>query len=153
MSMAALRKRPAFALLEDHYREVKHLHLRQLFAEDPKRAQRLAAERAGLQLDYSKNRVTDATLQLRHQPAVIALSRRPLPTFDRGKYASAAGPPRGWPVSYRDSVLPPQVTPCIAIEQGPSWAGTAISARRAGDWHEYFWRFGTVEGVAAHIRV
>jgi len=34
-------------------------------------------------------------LQLRHQPAVIALSRQPLPTFDRGKYASAAGVARG----------------------------------------------------------
>jgi transketolase len=34
-------------------------------------------------------------LQLRHQPAVLALSRQPLPTFDRGKYASAAGVARG----------------------------------------------------------
>jgi transketolase len=34
-------------------------------------------------------------MQLRHQPAVIALSRQPLPTFDRSKYASAAGVARG----------------------------------------------------------
>jgi len=44
------------------------------------------------------NEVVEAyryVLQLRHQPAVIALSRQPLPTFDRGKYASAAGVARG----------------------------------------------------------
>jgi transketolase len=110
-------------------------------------------------------------LQLRHQPAVIALSRQPLPTFDRSKYASAAGVARGayvmaespgglpdiiligsgsevslvvaahetlvsqkirsrvvsmpsWdifehqPKSYRESVLPPQVTARVAVEQG-----------------------------------
>ena len=110
-------------------------------------------------------------LQLRHQPALIVLSRQPLPTFDRGKYASAAGVGRGayvmadspggppevifiasgsevslvveahetlgaqgirsrvvsmpsWdifehqPASYRESVLPPQVTARIAVEQG-----------------------------------
>ena len=110
-------------------------------------------------------------LQLRHQPAAIALSRQPLPTFDRNKYASAAGVARGayvmadspggppeviligsgsevslvvkahetlatqgirtrvvsmpsWdifehqPASYRESVLPPQITARIAVEQG-----------------------------------
>ena len=44
------------------------------------------------------NEVVEAyryVLQLRHQPAVLALSRQPLPTFDRGKYASAAGVARG----------------------------------------------------------
>ncbi len=110
-------------------------------------------------------------LQLRHQPAVIALSRQPLPTFDRSKYASAAGVAQGayvmadspggppeviliasgsevslvveahetlasqgirsrvvsmpsWdifehqPISYQESVLPPQVTARLAVEQG-----------------------------------
>jgi transketolase len=110
-------------------------------------------------------------LQLRHQPAAIVLSRQALPTFDRGKYAAAAGLSRGayvmgdspggapeivligsgsevsvvvgahemltaggirsrivsmpsWelferqPQEYRDSVLPPQVTARIAVEQG-----------------------------------
>jgi transketolase len=120
------------------------------------------------------NEVVEAyryVLQLRHQPAVIALSRQPLPTFDRSKYASAAGVARGayvmadspggppeiiligsgsevslvaeahealtsqgirsrvvsmpsWdifehqPQAYRESVLPPQVTARIAVEQG-----------------------------------
>jgi transketolase len=110
-------------------------------------------------------------LQLRHQPALLALSRQPLPTFDRNKYASAAGVAHGayvmadtpggapeviliasgsevslvvgaqealasggirsrvvsmpsWdiferqPKSYRDSVLPPEVTARVAVEQG-----------------------------------
>ena len=110
-------------------------------------------------------------LQLRHRPALLALSRQPLPTFDRSKYASAAGVSRGayvmadapggapeviliasgsevalivgaqqelasegirsrivsmpsWdifesqPKSYRDSVLPPEITPRVAVEQG-----------------------------------
>jgi transketolase len=120
------------------------------------------------------NEVVEAyryVMQLRHQPAVIALSRQPLPTFDRNKYASAAGVARGayvmadvpagppeiiliasgsevsliviaheelasqgirsrvvsmpsWdifehqPQSYRESVLPPEVKPRIAVEQG-----------------------------------
>ena len=120
------------------------------------------------------NEVVEAyrvVMRLRHQPAVIVLSRQPLPTFDRGKYASAAGVARGayvmadapggapeiiliatgsevalvvgahevltsqgirsrvvsmpsWdifehqPQSYRDSVLPPNVTARIAVEQG-----------------------------------
>lgn len=47
-----------------HHKTVSKLHLRQLFADDPKRGERLAVEAVGLYLDYSKNRVTDETLQL-----------------------------------------------------------------------------------------
>ncbi|HUN86654.1 MAG TPA: glucose-6-phosphate isomerase [Terracidiphilus sp.] len=50
--------------LASHYRKVSKLHLRELFAEDPKRGERMAIEAAGLYLDYSKNRVTDETLTL-----------------------------------------------------------------------------------------
>jgi glucose-6-phosphate isomerase len=57
-------KRQAWKDLETHYKKVKELCLRQLFAEDPKRGERLTAEAAGLFLDYSKNRVTDETLKL-----------------------------------------------------------------------------------------
>jgi glucose-6-phosphate isomerase len=56
--------RPAWKLLETHCASVRGLHLRKLFADDPKRGERLAAEAAGVYLDYSKNRVTDETLQL-----------------------------------------------------------------------------------------
>ena len=48
-------------------------------------------------------------LQLRHQPAVIALSRQPLPTFDRGKYASAAGVARGAYVMADSAGGPPEI--------------------------------------------
>ena len=47
-----------------HHQQVKDLHLRELFADDPGRAQRLSAEGAGLFLDYSKNRITSETLRL-----------------------------------------------------------------------------------------
>ena len=46
MSVPALRKRPAWAALEQHYQTVKDVHLRQLFAEDRKRGDRLAVERS-----------------------------------------------------------------------------------------------------------
>jgi glucose-6-phosphate isomerase len=58
-------KRPAaWTALAAHFKDVSGLHLRQLFAEDAKRGQRLALEAAGLYFDYSKNRVTDETLRL-----------------------------------------------------------------------------------------
>lgn len=60
----SLRDRPAWKALEAHYADVRELHLRQLFADDPKRGERFALDAAGLYLDYSKNRVTDETLKL-----------------------------------------------------------------------------------------
>src|ERR1700741_5149238 len=59
-----LKSLPAWKALEAHYAKVRELHLRQLFADDPKRGERLVLEAAGLYLDYSKNRVTDETLKL-----------------------------------------------------------------------------------------
>jgi glucose-6-phosphate isomerase len=50
--------------LGTHYEQVSKLHLRDLFAEDPKRGERMAVEAVGLYLDYSKNRITDETLKL-----------------------------------------------------------------------------------------
>jgi glucose-6-phosphate isomerase len=50
--------------LQAHYDKVKDTQLRQLFAGDPSRGDRLAAETAGLYLDYSKNRITDETIRL-----------------------------------------------------------------------------------------
>jgi glucose-6-phosphate isomerase len=57
-------KRQAWKRLGDHYKKIAKLHLRQLFADDPKRGERLNAEAVGLFLDYSKNRITDETLEL-----------------------------------------------------------------------------------------
>ncbi len=59
-----LTERPAWAALENHYRDIRDVHLRTLFADDPKRGERLTVEAIGLYLDYSKNRITDETLRL-----------------------------------------------------------------------------------------
>src|SRR5437762_4593603 len=67
--MSELRSRPAWRALEKHYEELRDLHLRDLFAQDPERGERLVAEGAGLYLDYSKNRVTDETIALLMQLA------------------------------------------------------------------------------------
>src|SRR3989475_6116220 len=59
-----LTKRKAWKALQTHYKKVRELHLRNLFADDPKRGERMTAEAVGLYLDYSKNRVTDETVKL-----------------------------------------------------------------------------------------
>ena len=63
-SAPVLTQRPAWKALQAHYREIEPLHLRQLFAADPQRGARFTAEAAGIYLDYSKNRITDKSLQL-----------------------------------------------------------------------------------------
>src|ERR1700692_1555680 len=60
----SLTGRPGWKALESHYQKIRELHLRQLFADDPQRGERLTTEAVGLFLDYSKNRVTDNTLKL-----------------------------------------------------------------------------------------
>ena len=55
---------PAWQALENHAAAMRAVHLRDLFAEDPDRASRFAVEAEGLFLDFSKNRITDATLSL-----------------------------------------------------------------------------------------
>jgi glucose-6-phosphate isomerase len=57
-------RQTAWSALASHYKAVSKLHLRQLFADDPKRGERLALGAVGLYLDYSKNRITDETLRL-----------------------------------------------------------------------------------------
>src|SRR5438128_2061587 len=56
--------RQSWKALEAHYQNVSKLHLRELFDEDPDRGERMATEAVGLYLDYSKNRITDETLEL-----------------------------------------------------------------------------------------
>jgi len=60
---------PIWKTLESHYRELRKFHLRDLFANDPKRGERLTAEAVGIYLDYSKNRITNETLRLLLQMA------------------------------------------------------------------------------------
>jgi glucose-6-phosphate isomerase len=64
MATIPLRQRPSWKALEKHHAEIGGRHLRDLFADDPDRGERLRAEAAGLYLDYSKNRITDETLRL-----------------------------------------------------------------------------------------
>ena len=59
-----LTELPAWKALEAHYADIKDVHLRTLFAEDPGRGERLALQALGLYFDYSKHRVTDETLRL-----------------------------------------------------------------------------------------
>jgi glucose-6-phosphate isomerase len=59
-----LTKLPAFQALQAHYESIKTAHLRELFAKDPSRGQRLAVEGVGLYFDYSKHRLTDETIKL-----------------------------------------------------------------------------------------
>ena len=59
-----LTEQPAWKALEEHHRDIHALHLRDLFARDPGRGERLTAEAVGVYLDYSKNRISDETLPL-----------------------------------------------------------------------------------------
>jgi glucose-6-phosphate isomerase len=59
-----LKESLAWGALQAHYKKVKDIHLRQLFADDPDRGERFTVEGANLYLDYSKNRITDETVRL-----------------------------------------------------------------------------------------
>jgi glucose-6-phosphate isomerase len=70
-SVPPLRERPAWKALEQHYGAIQGKHLRELFAADDTRGERLVVEGAGLFLDYSKNRITDETI-----PLLVALAEQ-----------------------------------------------------------------------------
>jgi glucose-6-phosphate isomerase len=63
-TVTPLTERDSWKALERHFEEIGDSHLRDIFAADPDRGERLVADGAGLHLDYSKNRVTDETIQL-----------------------------------------------------------------------------------------
>jgi glucose-6-phosphate isomerase len=85
MSVVPLRQRPAWAALENHYRQMKGRHLRRLFAEDATRGERLTVEAAGIFLDYSKNRITDETLRILLQLAHESGLRERIDAMFRGE--------------------------------------------------------------------
>jgi glucose-6-phosphate isomerase len=78
-------KRQAWRALESHYKKASKLHLRQLFAEDPERGERMTVEAVGLYMDYSKNRITDETLQLLLRLAEEAGLRARIDAMFRGE--------------------------------------------------------------------
>ena len=63
-AIQSLSGRPAWKALEAHYEQIRDLHLRKLFGDDPTRGERFTVEAVGLYLDYSKNRITDETVKL-----------------------------------------------------------------------------------------
>jgi glucose-6-phosphate isomerase len=79
-----LTKSPEWRALEEHYQHMRHLHLRDLFATDPTRGERLTAEAVGLYLDYSKHRITDETLDLLVQLAASSGLRERIDAMFRG---------------------------------------------------------------------
>src|SRR6202142_4154097 len=80
----ALPKREAWKALQTHYETIKDTHLRELFAQDATRGERLTAESAGIFLDYSKNRITDDTLKLLLQLAEESGLRQLIGAMFRG---------------------------------------------------------------------
>tara|TARA_R110001606_G_scaffold396006_1_gene569336 strand:- start:18299 stop:20692 length:2394 start_codon:yes stop_codon:yes gene_type:complete len=83
--LSPLTKRAVWKALAAHHKQVKKLHLRKLFADDPKRGERFTLEAAGLFLDYSKNRVTDKTLKLLVQLAEDSGLRSAIDAMFRGE--------------------------------------------------------------------
>ena len=81
---SSLTTRPAWKALAAHYEKVRDAHLRKLFADDPDRGERLTAEAAGVFLDYSKNRITDETLELLVQLAGECGLRQQIDAMFRG---------------------------------------------------------------------
>ena len=85
-----LRQRPAWAALEAHHGEIAGTHLRDLFAADPDRGDRMHAEAAGLYLDYAKHRVTDETLRLLLQLADESGLRDHIDAMFRGDHINVS---------------------------------------------------------------
>ncbi len=80
-----LTERPAWKILKAHYDTVRGLHLRKLFADDPRRGEQMTAEAAGIYLDYSKNRITAETLRLLLDLAEVVGLRARIDAMFRGE--------------------------------------------------------------------
>ncbi len=105
---APLDRMPEWQAVLAHHAGIRDRHLRELFADDPGRAERLTAEGAGLFLDYSKHRVTDETMSL-----LLAVAQgRPRGGAPGGHVRRASGStgPRIAPSSTRPSAPPPTAT-------------------------------------------
>ena len=79
-----LTRRPAWAALKAHHQRIAPQHLRELFAADPQRGERLVCEAVGIYLDYSKNRIDDETLRLLMQLAEQSGLRAQIDAMFRG---------------------------------------------------------------------
>ena len=81
----SLKRLPAWRALGEHNKEISKLHLREIFAGDSTRGEKLNVEGAGLFLDYSKNRVTETTQKLLQQLAVECDLRGRMDAMFRGE--------------------------------------------------------------------
>jgi glucose-6-phosphate isomerase len=125
-------------LLEKHYQKLKGIHLRQLFTDDRRRGERLAIEAAGIFLDYSKNRITDETLQLLLQLAAESGLRDRIDAMFRGDAINvsenravlhvALRAPRGATILYDGHNVVPEVHAVLDRMAGFS------NRVRQGDW-------------------
>ncbi len=134
----SLSQRPAWKALTAHYQIVRKQHLRTMFADDPGRGERLALEAVGIYLDYSKNRVTDETLQLLRRLAeecglaarIEAMFRgdRINVTENRAVLHVALRAPRGATINVDGANVVPQVH--AVLERMTDFA----NAVRSGSW-------------------
>src|SRR5580700_3744132 len=83
--LQSVASRPIWKALKAHHRQIRTLHLRKLFSDDPKRGERFTAEAVGLYLDYSKNRITGETLKLLFQLAEECGLRARIDAMFRGE--------------------------------------------------------------------
>ena len=115
--IAPLAERQAWKALEAHHKNVRELHLRKLFADDPTRGERMTAEAVGLYLDYSKNRITDETLKLLLQLADESGLRDRIDAMFRGEkinitenravlHTALRAPREAWIVVDGENVVP-----------------------------------------------
>jgi glucose-6-phosphate isomerase len=112
-------KRASWKALDAHRKKAQPLHLRTLFADDPKRGERMTAEAAGIYLDYSKNRITDETIKLLVQLAEESGLRERIDSMFRGEKINitenravlhvALRAPRGTPILVDGKDVVPQV--------------------------------------------
>src|SRR6516225_1941155 len=84
-NLTPLIQRPTWQKLEEHYQNIRDMHLRALFAEDPHRGERFAREAVGIYLDYSKNRVTEETMRLLLELAVSSGLRERIDAMFQGE--------------------------------------------------------------------
>ncbi|MCO8120518.1 glucose-6-phosphate isomerase [Stieleria sp. TO1_6] len=137
---ANLTTQPAWKKLNSHYEAIKATHLRDLFADDPKRGETFSLDAVGLYLDYSKNRITDETLSLLIELAESAglkdrieammTGQKINTTEDRAVLHTALRAPSGANIEFEGRNVVPDVHAvldkmaafCEAITSG-SWTG------------------------------
>ena len=140
-SVAPLTKRAAWKALEVHSSKVREVHLRKLFADDPKRGERMTVEDVGIYFDYSKNRITDETMRLLLQLAEESGLRARIEAMFRGERINvtekravlhgALRAPKGQAIAVDgEDAVPPRCMP-YSTRWPASPAGCAVGSGRA----------------------